>query len=963
MAADTLTIAKLLEASLDSRQNKEAEIALRQEEKKPQFSIVVLQIVADGSQQYTTRLASALCFKNFVKRSWTDAYGNHKLPQDEVTTIKKELLGLMVSMPPGIQAQLGDAISVIADSDFYERWDTLVDDLVSRLTPDNAVVNNGVLHVAHSIFKRWRPLFRSDELFNEINHVVNRLGAPLLTLLQNTDQMVEANSTNKEALQQLFTTLNLIFKLFNDLNCQDLPPVFEDNLGGITTILQKYLTYDNALLHTEDDSESGPQEYARAEICEFCILFATKYEDAFGPYISQFITSAWNLLTTIGPETKYDILVSKALQFLTAVAADKQHAANFNNQEILEQVVEKVVLPNLALREADLEMFEDEPIEFIHRDLEGSDSDTRRRAATDFLRRLMEQYEQLVTSVVSKYIEHFTSDYAKDPKNNWKSKDTAVYLFSSIAAKGVSTSSAGIKSTNQLVDVISFFEKNIASDLISDGNVEPLLKVDAIKYLYTFRSQMTKEQWHQAFPLLVQCLGSSNYVVYTYAAIAVERVLSLTNDSNQPVFTREEVQPLSQELLAHLFQLMEKDPAPEKIQENEFLMRCVMRVLIVIKDGVLPITDVVLEHLIYITRTISKNPSNPRFYYYHFEALGALIRFAAPSQPAKLETELYTPFALALQQEVQEFMPYVFQLFAALLEANPSGTLSEYYKSIIPPMLLPGLWEFKGNIPALVRLLSSMIQRGSADMIAAHQIEPVLGIFQKLISTKTNESNAFDLLESVIVNFPVAALQPYFVPMLNIMLMRLEKSKTEAFTQRFVRFYHLVSARVDEGLGADFFIGVAEQVQTKVFVPLYLTIILPTTQKLSRPLDRKTAVLSLTRTLTDSAAFANTYPKGWTYTCDALLKLLEEPPLPLGKGDDLILDHDLDDVGFGVGFTPLNTCRKPLVDPWPQVGDLRKWVGKTVAESTARHGGRVQGFVRDRLGERERDVLAGYMRL
>lgn len=57
-------------------------------------------------------------------------------------------------------------------------------DLVSRLTPDNAVVNNGVLHVAHSIFKRWGPLFRSDELFNEINHVVNRLGAPLLTLLQ-----------------------------------------------------------------------------------------------------------------------------------------------------------------------------------------------------------------------------------------------------------------------------------------------------------------------------------------------------------------------------------------------------------------------------------------------------------------------------------------------------------------------------------------------------------------------------------------------------------------------------------------------------------------------------------------------------------------------------------------------------------------------------------------------------------
>lgn len=31
----------------------------------------------------------------------------------------------MISSPANIQAQLGDAISVIADSDFWRRWDTL----------------------------------------------------------------------------------------------------------------------------------------------------------------------------------------------------------------------------------------------------------------------------------------------------------------------------------------------------------------------------------------------------------------------------------------------------------------------------------------------------------------------------------------------------------------------------------------------------------------------------------------------------------------------------------------------------------------------------------------------------------------------------------------------------------------------------------------------------------------------
>ena len=92
----------------------------------------MLQIIATDSNSHTTRLASALCFKNFVKRNWTDEDGNYKRPQEEVTAIKRELIGLMISVPSSIQAQLGDAISVIADSDFWERWDTLVDVGVGR---------------------------------------------------------------------------------------------------------------------------------------------------------------------------------------------------------------------------------------------------------------------------------------------------------------------------------------------------------------------------------------------------------------------------------------------------------------------------------------------------------------------------------------------------------------------------------------------------------------------------------------------------------------------------------------------------------------------------------------------------------------------------------------------------------------------------------------------------------------
>ncbi|KAJ5107737.1 hypothetical protein N7456_004412 [Penicillium angulare] len=951
----------LLEASLDPRRNKEAESALRQEEQKPGFSLQLLQITASDSSPHNLRLASALCFKNFIKRNWTNEDGEYKLPLDEVATIKRELITLMISVPPAVRTQLGEAVSVIADSDFWERWDTLVDDLVSKLSPDNPTVNIGVLQVAHSIFKRWRPLFQSNELYIEINHVLNKFGNPFLALFEGLDNYLEQNKSNKQNLTLGFTQLNLMIKLFYDLSCHDLPPMFEENISAIATILHKYLTYDNQLLHTDDDTEAGLLEYVRAGIFEVLTLYVQKFLDAFGPQVGQFIQSSWGLLTTIGQETKYDILVSRALHFLTSVASMPEHAAAFQSEETLGQIIEKVILPNVSLRESDEELFEDEPIEFIRRDLEGSDSETRRRAATDFLRRLAEKFEESVTKVVLKYTEHYLNEYSKSPASNWKSKDTAIYLYSAIAAKGVATSTHGVTATNSLVSITDFFQQQLAADLVSDDGVHPILKVDAIKYLYTFRSIITKEQWQQVLPVLVKHLASSNYVVYTYAAIAVERALFLSDGQGQPVIPPAEITPLARDLLEHIFQLIQRDPAPQKVQENEFLMRCVMRVLVVIRDGVVPFADVVLQRFITITQIISSNPSNPRFYYFFFEAMGAFIRYAAPANPDKLEQALYAPFAGILQGDVQEFMPYVFQLFAALLEANSSANLPTYYQELIAPILMPVMWDSRGNIPALVRLLSSIIPRGAQYIIEHNQIEPILGIFQKLVSTKANEGYGFDLLETVVATFPPTALEQYFVMIMQIILQRLQNSKTENLSLRFVRFFHFITSHDDKGYNPDFVMQVTEKVQQNLFTPVYLNVILQDTQKLARPLDRKTAVISLTKTLANSDAFATRYAKGWGFTCNTLLKLLELPP-DVSHKDDIAAEVDVEEMSFGVGFTPLNTIKPQLKDPWPETGaDLKKWVGTYLKEADKKHGGRISQFAQERLDDQAKAVLGSYI--
>lgn len=148
---------------------------------------------------------------------------------------------------------------------------------------------------------------------------------------------------------------------------------------------------------------------------------------------------------------------------------------------------------------------------------------------------------------------------------------------------------------------------------------------------------MTTEQLRGILPTLVTYLSSQEFVVYTYAAVTLERILLLKREDGL-VFTKTDLAPLLQDLLGSLFRLIEKDPAPEKLAENDFLMRCiahsvrglmigVMRVMTVSRDTLAPFLQVSIQHLLSILAEISKNPSNPRFNHYLFECIAALIRY------------------------------------------------------------------------------------------------------------------------------------------------------------------------------------------------------------------------------------------------------------------------------------------------------------------------------------------------
>ncbi|KAF9905820.1 importin-alpha export receptor, partial [Lobosporangium transversale] len=786
-----------------------------------------------------------------------DDDGDSKISLSDREAIKNRIVDLMTISEARIQLQLSDAVTQIADSDFPQKWQGLIPELVSKLNLNDFVTNNGLLQTAHSIFQRWRPLYPSDNLYTEIKIALESFCDPYYKLFMATDNMIQSNSQNAAQLKVLFETLHLLTEIYHDLNCHDIPEFFVTHLQEFMSFFHKYMTYDNPLLSGEDEDTPGPILQVKASICEVVELYSKRYEEDFTS-LPEFIQTSWTLLTTLGLEPKNDMLVSKAMSFLTSVVKNGRHRSMFSSTDVLSQLCEKVVLPNMGLRESDEELFEDEPIEYIRRDLEGSDSETRRRAATELVRGLLDQFPTEVTAIITNYIQHYLQRYNSNVAQNWKDKDAAMFLLTSIAAKSVG-SQFGARETNTEVNILDFFEKNVIPDLNApvSGAIHPILKVDAIKYLYTFRSQFSKDQLLAALPLLIRHLESTNYAVYTYASICIERILFMraSGTTGPMLFSSDDIAPLAETLISNLFRLIELGQTPEKLAENDYLMKCAMRVVLTVREKMMPLVSLCLARLTAIVQAVSSNPSNPKFNHYVFESIGALIRFicnANPEASEQFENLLFQPFQVILQQDIAEFTPYVFQLLSQLLSYSTRAELSPSYQAMLPPLVQPMLWQQQGNIPALVKLLQAYLQKGASWVVANNHLEPILGVFQKLVSSKINDHHAFELLQSLIIYVPMSVLGTYMKAVLIMLLTRLQNHKTDKFKKGFVNFSFFYMALDKEGTGPDAYWALFDTVQAGLFVQFLKTVWLAEAQKVAGRIERKTCAVALARLATTS---------------------------------------------------------------------------------------------------------------
>jgi len=86
------------------------------------------------------------------------------------------------------------------------------------------------------------------------------------------------------------------------------------------------------------------------------------------------------------------------------------------------------------------------------------------------------------------------------------------------------------------------------------------------------------------------------------------------------------------------------------------------------------------------------------------------------------------------------------------------------------------LTEWWVALPRFVGAPQAYLEKAAAEVVANKQVEPVLGVFQRLIASKHTDHHGFFILNTVMEHLDYANLQPYINTIWTLLFLRLQVS-------------------------------------------------------------------------------------------------------------------------------------------------------------------------------------------
>ncbi|KYQ88883.1 hypothetical protein DLAC_10692 [Tieghemostelium lacteum] len=872
--------------------------------------LVFLEICGTGDQiDSGLKTFISVIVKNEIKENYPEKDTTENLITPErKEIIKEKIIGIILtSTNQTVQAQLLEALSIITQNDFpTEKWPSLVPQLSLNLETQLASQNyqniNKILNILQTILKRYQEEMHTTSVMIQLKAILESLASVYLKTIVHTSTLIDSTQ-NGDELKLLFTSIKYQLQIYFSLSYIDIPEAFEDSLESICPVFIKYLSYRSQLpqlMQSKNDDDAPLLNQVQTLICDIINHFTLKYDDIISNYLQSFVQTAWVLLSQTSNEVKNDHLVFSAILLLGSASMSIKRDI-FSSVETLQQICSNIIIPNIKLRESDIELFEDEKVEYMRRDIEGSDSDTRRRASIELVKGLRKFFEEQTTQILSGDIEKLLLEYQKNPSENWLSKDSAIFLVTALAIKSFE------QKENKLIKSMDFYKHYIDPEL-ANPNCPDLLRADCLKFVTIFREEIPVQEYPRLVQLVIPCLQNPDYIVHTYASSCIDKLLTV-KDQNQ---LRLQLSP--QDLPALLVPLANVFNFPCS-KQNERTMRTIVRIVLrmigkVDKDTTIQLlkkfTSIILEE--------AKNPSNHLFDHYCFEVIGSLLKtFSSEAEIFQIVVPLVE---YVLQNDVAEFTPYIFQLLAVLVESAKPENLQNFH-SALHIITQAVVWKNHGNIPALVRLLQAYLKKDSAFIAQNNLLTPIFGIFQKLLSMPSQDHEGFYLLESIVEFVPLESYKDMISKIFDLIIQRISTKKTEKILRCFIVFLCVFIAKNTVEVTSQAIKFLRADLWTRVLDKLWL----PTALTISGPIEKKILSVGQTYLLTNMEIFQSP-DELWLRLLKCQYSLLTGQVISNEQSESLedkatYLEEDPE--GYTPSFTQLQFCKKLDVDPFPTV--------------------------------------------
>lgn len=908
---------------------KQATAFLQAQQQQPGFCQILLAVISQAGQSAPDIASSAsISLKNLCKKHWTnDDSTDFVVCDGDKQFLKSSMLAGMSVCSPQVCASLSEAVMYIAKSDFPQRWPNLLPELFAQLQSSTSSARSEILLSSlHMVFKRYRHEERSDEMWADLKLVLSQSVQPMLTLTHMLTTQLPQLQPNKLAVTGHIKCITLLIKIFHSMCAQDFAAQIEESMRSWMELIHTLLTMEWLVpMYAQDNDDEDLNEllHMRKACMGTLNLFASHYQEEFAAFMPPLVKVVWDLANAAPGGGFADEYVSSLMKFLSIIARSRDHAV-VDGDQVMPAIVRAVVVPNVIMRASDVERFDEDGAEYMQRDLLGADIHTRRKAAADLLKAFNSHQERSACALGMESIQTLTQRASAGAPDAVQLKEAAISIMIAI---GITSSSevTGAVTVSPHVDSLAFFQQAIMPELQPAAASSPILVAAALKFIVAFRHTLGTMNLPAVLGLITPHLSNPHYVVHTYAAFAITRMLDTkvpkaAGGVPEPLINSATFAPFFGATVGGLFSVLSL-PASK---ENEHAMRCLMRVVIVTGAAALPHAAELVQRLNAIVVEILKQCRNPLFPYYVFETLAAFLRFVCGNDAALIAafTQAFMPQYSLIKSEAnaEAMLPYAWQIFSMLVQRTPAP-LPPYLVAEFPLFFSPDLWSNRSNVPAMVRVLCSFVSQDAGQLLQGEGMTKLLGLTQQLVSKKSSDDQGMLLLCAIFNAVPFAQLQQYAQGIFHMMLGRLQTDKTVKYNRLFLNAFGLACMKFTPQAVA----AVLNSMQANLFVTICSSVVASNIKELVSNIDKKMFVVGFSSALSSPPLVE--HPAVWAKLVHEIVCLMapaQGQALKAGAQADFQLPSvdTPDDIVAGVdnspgcasAFSPLHNAGKLVTD-------------------------------------------------